>query len=367
MKLRHRLFAAFLCLLLAAGLCGCNGQETSSVSSAVSSVADAELPLRVHYLDVGQGDSIFLELPGGRCMLIDSGESEYAQTVIDAITGYGYQKLDYVIVTHPHTDHMGSMAKVIGAFEIGKIFMPRSDASTGAYENLLKAIAAKNLKITAAKAGGKVLEEENLHAEFLAPNSDSYSGCNNYSAVLKLTFGKVRYLFMGDAETLSEKEIKADVSADVVKVGHHGSDTSSGAEFVKRVGAKIAVVSVGDGNSYRLPNQKILERWTKSGAALYRTDELGTITVSSDGTALRVSTGAGESTLSAGSAQSVSTSSTAAGYILNTKSKKIHSPDCAQAEQIAAGNRAQTDKLLQELLEEGYTPCGTCHAGQEGE
>ena len=246
--------------------------------------------LEIHFIDVGQGDSIFIELPNTQTMLIDAGESWKSTTVINYINDQGYTKLDYVIGTHPHADHIGGLAQVINNFSIGNIYMPKAVSTSKTYENLLSTIANKGLSVTTAKAGVNIINQNDLKIDIIAPNSSSYSNLNNYSAVIKITYGSKKFLFMGDAETKSESEILTDVSADVIKIGHHGSDTSSSQNFINRVKPIYAIVMVGSGNKYDHPYIDILNKWENSGAKIYRTDINGNIVVSSNGQNLNIST-----------------------------------------------------------------------------
>ena len=239
--------------------------------------------LRVNYIDVGQGDSIFIQLPNKETMLIDAGEAYEVDNVINYLNNLGITKIDYAVGTHPHTDHIGGLEEVINTFDIGSIYMPRASSTSKTYEDLLTTISNKGLKIKTAKSGVVVLDDDNLKLEFIAPNSDSYSELNNYSAVLKLTYLDNTFLFMGDAETLSENEITSNVDADVIKVGHHGSDSSSGIEFVKKVSPEYAIIMVGEGNSYNHPYQSIIDRYENVGAKVLRTDLDGNIVCDSDG------------------------------------------------------------------------------------
>ena len=239
--------------------------------------------LRVNYIDVGQGDSIFIQLPNKETMLIDAGEAYEVDNVINYLNNLGITKIDYAVGTHPHTDHIGGLEEVINTFDIGSIYMPRASSTSKTYEDLLTTISNKGLKVKTAKSGVVVLDDDNLKLEFIAPNSDSYSELNNYSAVLKLTYLDNTFLFMGDAETLSEDEITYDVDADVIKVGHHGSDSSSGIEFVKKVSPEYAIIMVGEGNSYNHPYQSIIDRYESVGAKVLRTDLDGNIVCDSDG------------------------------------------------------------------------------------
>ena len=267
-----------------------------SVFSAVNSQSDQNKPtsvadngknMVVHFLDVGQGDSEFIEFPDGKCMLIDAGTAEYSQTVTEAIENYGYSSIDYVVATHPHADHIGAMADVVESFDVGEIYMPKVSSNTKTFENLLTAISDKGMSINTAKAGVEIYSDSMLKMEFLAPVSDSYDDLNNYSAVLKITYGNYSFLFTGDAEDISENEMllndSSALASDVLKVGHHGSDSSSTAEFLSAVQPEYAVISCGEGNSYGHPHSETMDRLNAIGTQIYRTDKQGTVTVICDG------------------------------------------------------------------------------------
>lgn len=244
--------------------------------------------LKVHYLDVGQGDSIFIELPNNETMLIDAAESYQSENIINYLKNLNYQKIDYVIGTHPHTDHIGGLKDIINTFEIGKIYMPKVVSTTKTYESLLMAIKDKNLKINTAKAGTSIIDIDTLKINILAPNNSTYTELNNYSVVTKITYGTTKFLFMGDAEKLSENEIKEGVTADVIKIGHHGSNTSSSINFIKKVNAKYGIISVGLNNKYNLPKEETITNWENSGTKIYLTSINGTITAISDGTNIKI-------------------------------------------------------------------------------
>jgi beta-lactamase superfamily II metal-dependent hydrolase len=242
--------------------------------------------MQAHFIDVGQGDSCLVKLPDGKRVLIDAGDTAAAEDVIRHIRGEGVKKIDYVIATHPHADHIGALSQVIKTFEIGSIYMPKASHNTRAFESLLVAISDKGLKVNTAKAGVLLFDEGNISAGFLAPVGDDYENLNNFSAVLKITYGNVSFLFTGDAEALSEKEMidsGQNLRSTVLKVGHHGSNTSSTTEFLKAVSPKVAVISCGEGNSYGHPSEKVLKRLQASGIEIYRTDQMGTIKIYSDG------------------------------------------------------------------------------------
>lgn len=249
--------------------------------------------LKVTYLDVGQADSILVQIPNGKNVLIDAGNNEDAEVIIAYLKNQGIRRLDSVIGTHPHEDHIGSLDKVIQTFEIGEVLMPKVTTNTQTFKDVLAAIQDKGLKLKEAKAGLKLdlgsgtTTGTQLVAEVLAPKSSKYEDMNNYSVVLRLVYGQTAFLFTGDAEELSEDEMLSSshsLHADVLKVGHHGSSTSTTQEFLNKVHPKYGIISVGKDNTYRHPTSALLNRLKKSGVEVYRTDVSGTIMAESDGT-----------------------------------------------------------------------------------
>ena len=252
---------------------------------------DIDQKLKVHYIDVWQGDSTFIELPNGKTILIDAGEAEYGDRVISYIKKLKYSKIDYLFATHPHSDHIGGLKKVINSFEIGSIYMPDVTNNTNLYYDLLKAIEAKNKKVRLATAGKNVILDDNINLKIVAPINNYYEDLNNYSVVLRLTYDEKSFLFMADAEYDSEMELlksNFDIKADVLKVGHHGSTSSTNYNFLKKVSPKIAVISVGENNDYGHPKEKILEKLKNQNVKIYRTDLNGNIVITTDGKNMKV-------------------------------------------------------------------------------
>lgn len=239
--------------------------------------------LEIKFIDVGQADSILCKLPDGKVMLVDAGNNKDGKNVCQFIENEGIDKIDYLVGTHPHADHIGGMDDVINSFDIGEIFMPKASATTKTFEDVLDAISNKGMTVTTAKQGVVIDENESFSAKFLSPVKDSYKKTNEYSAVIMLKYGDNSFLLTGDMESYNESEISDDVKADVLKVAHHGSDTSSSEAFIKRVSPKLAVISVGEGNSYGHPSETVIKRLSDAGATILRTDKNGTITVQSDG------------------------------------------------------------------------------------
>ncbi|MNO62736.1 ComEC family competence protein [compost metagenome] len=222
--------------------------------------------------------------PSGRTMLVDAGNNDQEQIMVDYLRHYGVKRLDIVIGTHPDADHIGGLDRVIDNFDVGEIYMPKIQSNTKTFEYLLKSISKKGLKVKSAKSGLTLDWDEQVQVNMLAPVNTS-DDKNNMSAVVKLTFGSTSFLLTGDAERESEQDMISsgvDLRADVMLVGHHGSKSSTTAAFLKKVNPKYAVIQVGE-NSYGHPKQTILDRLSKAGVKVYRNDLQGTVEIDSDG------------------------------------------------------------------------------------
>ena len=229
--------------------------------------------LRVYCLDVGQGDSILIT-NNNKTMLIDASTNEMGSRVVKYLNDLGIKKIDYLVGTHPHEDHIGGLDNVIKNFDIGTIYMPNVVATTKTFEEVIDAISAKKLKVTSPKTGDK-FTVGNAECEVMSIRNDK-DDYNNCSIVIKMDFNNVSYLFTGDAEESVESSRKWP-HIDVLKVGHHGSNTSSSKNFLDQIKPEVALISVGQGNTYGHPTQATLKRLSNIGAKIYRTDENGTI------------------------------------------------------------------------------------------
>lgn len=279
--MKKQLYLVIPLILVLSILTGC-----SKVTAKLPSEPQGNI--NAHFIDVGQADSILIKTDSG-AMLIDGGNNEDAGKVVKYLKSQGIKKLDYVIGTHPHEDHIGGLDAVVDSFEIGNIMMPKAQSNTKTFESLLKAIKNKGLKVTTAKTGIVFELDNETKCEVLAPIYDSYDDKNDYSAVIRITHGNTSFLFEGDASTTVEKEMilnGANLKADVLKVGHHGSKSSTSKSFLKAVSPKYAVITVGKDNDYKHPHQEVLERLNNIN--VLRTDEDGTIIISSDGNEISV-------------------------------------------------------------------------------
>jgi competence protein ComEC len=245
----------------------------------------------VHFIDVGQGDSILIQV-NNKNLLIDSGPRSDRKKFNNYLSSLKLDKLDYVIATHPHEDHIGNMADVIKDYNILEFYAPKVQSTTKTFEEMIDALKDKNLKINVIKRGTNSIDlGENTLVTVFSPNKDSYEDLNNYSPIIKIQYGSTSFLFTGDAQKDVEEEIlkdNDDISADVLKVGHHGSSTSTSKDFLSKVNPSIAVISVGKDNIYNHPNKETLKLLNANNIATYRTDTNGTILISSDGNKITV-------------------------------------------------------------------------------
>lgn len=258
--------------------------------------------LEVYFLDVGQGDSQLIRIPGEAGpfnVLIDTGEYAYADGLTAYLQDLEVEKIDALVSTHPHTDHMGCMARIIQRFDIGSLYMPLlpddQTPTTRAYEKLLEAAEDKGLTIIRLHEDALLESPAGAQFQVMAPRMDAdWDGANNYSAVLRLVYGETSFLFTGDAESESERVILDDgygVGTDVLKCGHHGSSSSTTQAFLSQVDPRYAVISCGLDNSYGHPHKEVLARLEKQGVTLYRTDQDGTVLAKSDGKEITFETG----------------------------------------------------------------------------
>lgn len=254
---------------------------TPEIVQANQEIQDGE-KLQIWFLDVGQADSILIQ-NGDANMLIDAGNNEDGKKLVSYFQSLGIESFQYVIGTHAHEDHIGGMDDIIDNFDIDTFYMPDAITTTATFESVLDSLEAKNIAFQTPSIDS-IFKLGNATIDVLYVGTDD-SDLNNTSIVLKLTYGNTSMLFMGDAEKEVETIIeKKDISADVLKVGHHGSNTSSSKTFLEKVNPSYAIISVGTGNSYGHPSNTTIQNLENQNIQIYRTDENGTIIMTSDGT-----------------------------------------------------------------------------------
>lgn len=263
--------------------------------------ASPDAELKVHFIDVGQGDCQLIQSPD-YTVLIDGGESEKSQDVINYINNLGIKKLDYVIVTHFHSDHMGGMSEILKAFNIGRIVFPETDEyflplpTTRAFEKMLQTIDEKQIPVTYSTPNHSIFLGENINLTLLAPVT-IYDDMNNVSIVSRLVHGENSFLFTGDIEEKAENDILNEhksLSTTVLSSPHHGSRTSSSSKFISAVNPQFTVIQSGANNSYGHPHKETLDIYNEIGTEVLRNDLLGTIVFASDGEGITVTSAKGE-------------------------------------------------------------------------
>ncbi len=246
----------------------------------------------MHFIDVGQGDCTLLACDG-RVMLVDCGEYQQSERVVRYLRKRGVERIDYLVATHPHSDHMGGMAEIIYSFDIGEIIVPpledQNIPTAVFYEKFLDACADKDCQLTEARIGD-VMELGDARAEVIAPLKRCYEDLNDSSVALMVRHGAESFLLTGDAEYASECEMLAGGKlhhVTVYKAGHHGSSSSSSAAFLSAVSPEIAVISCGRDNPYGHPSEGVLMRLNWYTDTIFRTDKDGTVVIESDGKNVR--------------------------------------------------------------------------------
>ena len=294
----QKLIATVIALIIVgiAGILGTNEEFVNTVSDMGEQTNTqneqqiefvAQEDLLIDFIDVGQADSILIRNQD-KVMLIDAGTNEAGKTVVNYLETLGITKIDYLIGTHPHEDHIGGLDDVINNFDIGQIYMPKMETTTKTFEDVLDAIETKNLTVTAPNKGDKIKIGQ-AEGEFMTEPILDEDNLNISSLVLRVEFGNTSYLFMGDAEEENEETISWP-KTDVLKVGHHGSNTSSSESFLEQVQPKYAIIMIGKDNSYGLPTQETINKLNTIGSTIYRTDENGTIQLTSDGNTIEIKT-----------------------------------------------------------------------------
>lgn len=357
---RNRLIAfllAFFCFLL----CGC-GMERPGYGSTTAPAGSAELPggssFAVHFIDVGQGDASLI-LCDGEAMLIDGGNTDKSSTVYTYLKKQGIDRLDYLVCTHPDADHVGGLSGALEYATAETVWCPVESYSSKAFESFRTRVEKQGRKLV-KPAVGIAVSLGSATVTVLAPIGD-YKDSNNQSIVLRVVYGQTSFLFTGDAELESERDMcdrygEQGLKSTVLKVGHHGSDTSTSIRFLSDIMPRYAVISCGKDNKYGHPTEQTLSRLSQAGATVYRTDLQGDILCESNGETVTFRTARNSDATVAPSTEHSSAPAEYA-YVGNLNTKKFHKPTCAS---VPGEKNAIWFTSRKEAVENGYIPCGTC-------
>lgn len=362
--------------------------------------------LTVTWLDVGQGDAAVIQC-GGQSMLIDGGKPEKSSYIYAWLQQHGLSYLDVIVATHVDADHIGGLSGALNYASVGTAYCPVTTGTTETFQSFVKYLAQRGKQITVPTAG-ETFALGGAQVQILGP-LHSAEDSNDNSIVLKVSFGATSFLFTGDAERAEEQDLLnagVNLQSTVLKVGHHGSDTSTSYPFLRAVAPQYAVISVGAGNSYGHPTEAVLSRLRDAGVTTFRTDLQGEITAVSDGQTVNFSVaknaaaetlanagagqnatgGAGSAVQNAGAGQGAAgagaaagaavasanagggnadgaagASTTAGSYVLNTNTHKFHVPSCSSVESIKKKNRKDVNESREQIISEGYAPCKRCN------
>ena len=351
-----KLLALFLTLCLL--LCGCTVEivlaPDEPAAPAVSTVTGDDT-LTVHYLDVGQADSILLEC-GGEFMLIDGGNRDDGEFVVSYLQSCGVEQLKAVVCTHAHEDHVGGLPAVLAVFPVEAVYSPTNTYSSKIFDSFLKYTDQQRLELTIPSPGDTLTLGS---AEFMVMGPvKSYADPNNTSIVLLADFGENRFLFTGDAEREAENDMmdywedRVDWNVDVLKAGHHGSSTSSGYRFIYESDPEYAIVSCGKDNDYGHPHEETISLYKDAGLPMLRTDELGTILAVSDGRDITITWEKQHKV-----PMDLVASEGFGSFIANKNSKTLHTPFCSGLPKES--NRVTYDSYDAAILD-GCKPCSSC-------
>ena len=385
-------------------------QATGNTGAENTGIAQSGT-LTVTWLDVGQGDAAVIQC-GGQSMLIDGGKPEKSSYIYAWLQQHGLSYLDVIVATHVDADHIGGLSGALNYASVGTAYCPVTTGTTETFQSFVKYLAQWGKQITVPTAG-EAFALGGAQVQILGP-LHSAEDSNDNSIVLKVSFGATSFLFTGDAERAEEQDLLnagVNLQSTVLKVGHHGSDTSTSYPFLRAVAPQYAVISVGAGNSYGHPTEAVLSRLRDAGVTTFRTDMQGEITAVSDGQTINFSTaknaaaetlanaGAGQNanqtgggnsaTQTAGSGQNTGgaatagaagaaaiasanadggnaggaagAGTTAGSYVLNTNSHKFHLPSCSSVDTISPKNRKDVNESREQIVSEGYAPCKRCN------
>ena len=373
MKKYGRLFTFIMSIVCIISFAGCDVSVlTDNVSS--SSSVKASNGLNIHMIDIGQGDSILLECDESY-MLIDAGENDKGGVVVDYLKKHNISKLDYALITHPHSDHYGGFKTVFESVEPESIVMTEAMNTTRTWEKLVDYIDNKKYNVIFPKTNDTINLGSSKLTMYVPKVTDSLNNC---SIIVRAEYNGMSALFTGDAEKSEEKDILNagfDVSANVLKMGHHGSSTSTGNNFLAAVNPEIALISCGKNNDYGHPHKETVAKLNKNNIPMFRTDVYGSIVVNLNNNTISLTTDNGHSekiTIGANQKNNVSNSSSKSSssksssgkktgkYVGNKNTHVFHSADCASVGKMSDSNKVYF-KSYDEAIGQGYTPAKDCN------
>ena len=355
-RLFLRLAALALAAVLVLGLTACDSLPDSGGHTVKPSTGSSQ-PFEMHFIDVGQALSVLVECDG-QFMLYDGGNVDDGSLVVSYLQKQGVEQLQYVFCSHAHEDHVGGLAAVMAKFPAGHAYSPVTESSTKCFNDFVKYTRQQGLQLEVPSVG-TVWPLGSATVTMLGPVTQ-YSETNNTSLVLRIDYGNTSFLLTGDMENTAETDLVnsgANLKADVLQVGHHGSSTSTGYLFLNAVLPEMGVISCGTGNKYGHPHEETLSILRDAKVDVYRTDRQGTITIGSDGQNFTVGTEhfVPDSQLNPTDPSSSSTAQQA--YIGNVNSKKFHLPTCPN---LPAKKNQVLFSSYDEAISAGYTPCASC-------
>ncbi|MBE6633399.1 MAG: MBL fold metallo-hydrolase [Ruminococcaceae bacterium] len=358
MKQRYRILSLlFALLILTATLTGC-GSFPLGKDSETTPPPPADSSFTVHFIDVGQADAA-LVICDGKTMLIDGGNAEDSNLIYSYLNRLSISYLDYVVCTHAHEDHVGGLSGALSKASLGVALSPVKSYDTRAFSNFVDKVKGHGKELTVPKAGDS-FSLGSASVTVLGPVK-AYEETNDTSLVLRVVYGETSFLFTGDMESTAEADLLdegAALRSTVLKVGHHGSSTSTSYRFLREVAPTYAVISVGTDNSYDHPNEDVLSRLRDADVTLYRTDLQGDIICTSDGKAVTFTTAKNNGISTNPTVGSTSEGgATEYAYVGNLESKKFHTVTCKH---LPGENNRIYFITREEATSKGYEPCGVC-------
>ena len=360
-KTVRRLTALALAAALALGLAACDGsaviQPPQNNSGIETTQPSAEENFQMHFIDVGQALSVLVECDG-QFMLYDGGNVDDGSLVVSYLQNQGVEELQYVFCSHAHEDHVGGLAAALAYFPANHVYSPVTEASTKCFQNFIKYTQQQGLQVE-VPAVGTVWQLGSATVQLLGPIKQ-YNDTNDTSLVLRIDYGSTSFLLTGDMESDAERDLVesgANLKADVLQVGHHGSSTSSSYIFMNAVLPEMGIISCGANNKYGHPHEETLSILRDAGVDTYRTDLLGTITIGSDGSNYTVSSEHYATDAELNPTDPAASGTTQQAYIGNVNSKKFHLPTCPN---LPAEKNQILFSSYDEAIAAGYEPCATC-------